>query len=186
MLEMILSKYKFKQLDSYLEKLKPEIIEEEVEEYSRFIVLNEKIKNGFNLKVMITDIIKGENWISIYFEKDAIIYEKIEFVIFDKSENGYNRVINYDYFTLDNDIATTFNSVYTYFDDEYKSGWEKTRKVYFKDISSYAGKDNLSNLSDTIDDSNIEILYKKENNNVEEEPIITIVTLENVDKVKSL
>lgn len=177
MLESILGKYTFKPLINFLESIKSEIVFEEMEIenncfYTEWIELKTKLKNGLDLKILINK--KEEmDWITFYFNMGLICLEEIQFMIINNNEQEFNRVIRQDYFMVNDDVATTFNSAYTYVDDDYKSGHEVIRKVNFKDISHYAGVDNLANFSCHIDSSNSEMLYKEDNEIIEEKPIVS-------------
>lgn len=179
MLEEIFNKYRFKQLSEFLEKIKSEIIEEETKvEYKQFstqwIEIKTILKNGLNLKILINQN-EAMNIITFYFKKDLISLEQIEFMLVKHNEYSFNRVIRHDYFIVNDDIATTFNSAYTFTDNNYISGWEKIRKINFKYISHYAGRDNLANFSCHIDGGKNEILYKEDNEVLEEKTIISVM-----------
>lgn len=180
-LERIFKKYSFKQLDDFLMKIIPSIIGDiEITEKnmsSFWINLHMKLKNNVNLRVVINER-ENLNWITFYFEKDLLDIEQVDFMIIDNAESMFNRIIKHDYFIVENDIATTFNSGYSFINEVYQSGWEQIRGVYFKEIQHYAGKDNLANFACNIDSSKNEILYKENIEPVKEEPIIEPVYLQ--------
>jgi len=180
MLEEIFNKYTFKPLINFLESIKSEIILGEIEVddnvfFSEWVELRTKLKNGLDLKILIN---KREemDWITFHFNMGLISLEDVQFMIFNNNNQEFNRIIRQDYFMVNDDVATTFNSVYTYVDDDYKSGNESIRKVSFKDISHYAGIDNLANFSCHIDGSNSGILYKEDNEMIEEKPIVSVMS----------
>ncbi len=189
MLEQIFSNYNFKQLHNFLEKLNSEIIEETIaierKKYSinNWINVNAKLKNDLNLKIVTLDNLE-EIWITVYFETDSINLEQISFIMLKDTNDFENNIVWHDYFIKYNDIAITVNSNYSFHNDNYVSGVEQIRKVYFKDIVEYAGKDNLANLTVCIDNSkDTKVLYMENKEDIAEEPDIEAVVLKDQAQV---
>lgn len=185
MLDKVFDKYSFTPLNSFLNKLKQEVVNYKFEEKRRWINFYIKLKNDLDLKIIILSD-EEKDWITFYFIKDPIKIEQVEFIMLKDNENDVNRVIRHDYFTLDGQIATTFNSAYSYIDNMYQSGWEFSREVNYKDIENYAGKDNLANLACHIDNSTIEIIYKQDKNIVDEPDINVVAMYKEKSDVKVL
>lgn len=186
MLEEYLSKYKFRQLEEYVKLVREHIVTEESSEKYSFITINAKLKNNLDLKVLITSDSCGNDWVTFYLKRDSLNVEQIEFMISDDDpEKDYNRVIRHDYFTVEDEIATTFNSGYVFIDDNYRYGWEDIRKVNFSDISHYAGHDNLANFACHIDNSSNRVLYKESSDNVLE-PEINLIYLADKKELKKI
>lgn len=107
------------------------------------------------------------DWITFYIKNDSIDLEQVQFMLFKNNEKVFNKIVSHDYFTVDDDIATTFNSSYTYVDDEYKAGVEQERKVRYENIKRYAGKDNLANFACIIDGSKGKVIYRDDKKDLE-------------------
>jgi len=191
MIEDILHKYEFNKLNEFLESIKEKIVDHdikiEVDNYinSKWVTINTRLINGIDLKILISES-KEYNIVSFYFNKDKFYLEQVEFMMLCNSEYDFNKIIKHNYFTVNDEIATTFNSAHWFSDNYYKSGWEEIRRVYFKDICHYAGRDNLANFSSNIDDSKKEILYKKSNDILEEKPIISVMAFEKEEYVSKV
>lgn len=183
MLEKIIIKYNFNKLYDFFETIKEEITNEKIEQNHDTIIITANLKKELTLKIFITNQFNSMELISFYINKNDTTLEKIEFAIINNNNYNYNRVIKHDYLTFDENITTTFNSGYLFINNNYNSGWENIRKIYYKDIENYIGKDNIANLSCNIDNNNIEILYKEDKTNIEEEPIIIPITLEKEKKL---
>lgn len=189
MLEQIFSNYNFKQLHNFLEKLNSEIIEETIaierkeNSINNWINVNAKLKNDLNLKILTLDN-PEEIWITFYFEIENINLEQISFMMLKDTNKSENNFIWHDYFIRDNDTAITVNSSYDFYNDSYVDGVEQIRKVYFKDIARYAGKDNLANLTVCIDNSkDTKVLYMENKENIIEEPNIEAMVLKDQAQV---
>lgn len=179
MLENIFSNYKFKQLSEFFVKIKSEIIDEETKieckQFStKWTEINTKLKNELDLKILINENLEMD-FVSFYLKKGLITLEQINFIMLNHNQYDFNRVIKHDYFIVNEDIATTFNSGYKFFDNDYILGWEYIRKLKFEYISRYAGIDNLANFSCHIDSSNNEILYKENSEVVKEKTINSVM-----------
>lgn len=183
MLKELFTKYDFWKINEIVDLIEPEIDGEinvsERKLTSFWINIEAILKNGIGLKILINDAV-DEYFIGLYFIKDDIRFEHIEFrhLKAKRHHNDYDFdwKVRHDYFNLDGDIATTFNSGYFYSDNKYLRGGESIRKVYFEDIYKSAGRDNLANLCVTIDAFK-QVLYKEEIE-ITEDPIIKPVNLE--------
>lgn len=168
--DKIFNNYQFKILKNFVGEVFLEIDEivnfEEKKLCNKWTILNTKLKNGLILDISIC-YEEELDWITFHFKNESITLEKVEFMLLKNNEHDFNKIIRHDYFIVDNDIATTFNSSYTFIDNKYKDGLEQRRKVKFNDIKRYAGKDNLANFAVTIDSSKNEILYKDDKTNLE-------------------
>jgi len=174
MLEKYLKQFTFVPLTDYIKNLKNEIIKESlIYEKNDDVELQLELKNNFSIRVVISNFLKDANWVSFYYYQDNINFASIDFMM-RKIDLENNRVINHSYFILDGKIVTTFNSGYIYTNNKLVSGWEKTRKVYTKDIVHYLGKDSLANLSCYIDSHDIKILSKKDTENVFKMPSLAV------------
>lgn len=197
MLEKVLSEYNCKELNDFLEKIKPELIEDsikvEVQSFSSdFINVYGTFKNGLTLELIIIKNIKSDaDTVSFYVNKNNLPIEKIEFFLLHKhtieeNELDSNCIIRHDYFVVDEDIATTFNANYSFNKEGFIDGKELTRKVKFHNIVRYAGRDGLSNFAANLSMSSSPILFS-EDKKVEEEPTIEIISLKrNQEKKKTI
>ena len=183
MLKELFTKYDFWKINEILDLIEPEI-EGDINIRKRkltsfWINIDATLKNGIGLKILINDAV-DEDYIAFYFIKDDIRFEHIELSRLKAKRHAndyeFDWKVRHDYFKLDGDVATTFNSGYFYSDNKYLSGGQSIRKVYFEEISNFAGKDNLVNLSVTIDAFK-QVLYKEEIE-VTEDPVFKPVNLE--------
>ena len=179
--DKVFGKYKFKQLNDFTEQVCAEIDElvnvENKKLCTEWTIINARLKNGLNLKILIK-YQEEMDWITFYIKNDFINLEQVQFMFFKNNEKDFNKIVSHDYFTVEDNIATTFNSSYTYVDDEYKDGFEQERKVPYNNIESYAGKDNLANFAFIIDSNKDKVLYKNDKKNLEN-PEINPVFLRN-------
>lgn len=196
-MEKVLKEYNSKKLNDFLEKIKPELIEDsikvEVQKFSSdFINVYGTLKNGLTMEIIIIKNIKNDaDTVSFYINKNNLPIEKVEFFLLHKHtieehELDRNLIIRHDYFVVDDDIATTFNANYSFNKDGFIDGKELVRKVKYHNIVRYAGRDNLSNFAANLSMSNSPILFS-EDKEVNEEPTIEFVTLKrNPERKKSI
>ena len=166
MLKEIFKDIEFKLLHDYISSLETKIDIINIERSNSTTFIDCKLENNLKLEIIILNDKEKTN-IGFYY-KDNITLEKIEFMILkQKLYDDVNRTIRHDYWILEDNVLTTYNSFYTFLNDEYKRGKENIRKVNFNDIRKNILYDNLSYLALHIDDSNISLLYKEENDNKE-------------------
>lgn len=189
-MEKVFDTYQFEPLNKFFASLKAEIIEEKsmVEEKyfsTEWLEINTVLSNGLTLKVLINK--RAEmNWITFYFNAGFVNLEKVEFVLMNQKEYDFDGVVRHDYFLVDGEVATTFNSAYRFDGNKYVSGYELIRKVKFESISHYAGRDNLANFSCHIDSGKGEVLYAEDIDVYEEKPITSIMASSNEETYKNV
>lgn len=195
MLEEILKEFNCSQLNNFVKKIKPELLEDsirvEVKKFSSaFTNIYGIFENGLTLEIIIyKNDISDTDTITFYIRKKGLPIEKIEFFLLHKKTiEEYNLdnncVIRHDYFTVaENDIATTFNASYSFNDNVFLNGLEQIRKVKYHNIVRYAGRDNLSNFAANLSIGTTPILFK-EDKKIKEEPIIEAVSLKRSHKRK--
>ena len=176
MIKKLFEDIDFEPLQKYIENLKLNIIDINIEENLNFKFINCKLDSDLNLEIIIIDD-KDKTAISFNYKND-IILEKVEFMILKRDLcNGINRTIRHDYWVIEDNLLTIHNSFYTYLNNEYKSGKESNRKVKFSDTSKNIFYDNISYLSLHIDNSNIPLLLK-EDIDKDFEPIIKTIMID--------
>ena len=166
MLKEIFKEIEFKPLHEYISKLESKIDIIDIKKTNGTTLINCKLDNDLKLDIII---LYDQDKTNIAFNyKTNITLEKIEFMILkNRLYEGMNRTIRHDYWILENNILTTYNSFNIYLNDENKKGKENIRKVNFTDIKENILYDNLSYLALHIDDSKVSLLYKEENDNKE-------------------
>ena len=184
MLKEIFKDLCFKPLNDYVDKIESKIKIIDVNKTDTFTFVDCKLENKLKLEIIILYDKEKINICFIY--KGNIPLEKIEFMILkNQSYNDINRTIRHDYWLLEDNIITTYNSFYTYLNNECKKGKENTRKVKIEDIRKNIFNDNLSYLSFHIDSSNISIIQKEDKDSIE--PNLETVILDykkyNIDEI---
>ena len=184
MLKEIFKDLCFKPLNDYVDKIESKIKIIDVNKTDAFTFVDCKLENKLKLEIIV---LNDEEKINICFNyKSNITLEKIEFMILkNQSYNDINRTIRHDYWLLEDNTITTYNSFYTYLNNECKKGKENTRKVKIEDIRKNIFDDNLSYLYFHIDDSNISTIQKEEKDSIE--PNLETVILDykkyNIDEI---